>query len=436
MATTTAFGWSTPDDTSLVKDGAAAIRTLGQSIDTSMAELKGGTTGQVLSKTSNTDMDFTWVAQDDSNAIQNAIVDAKGDLIAASANDTPARLAVGANGETLVADSSTSTGLGWSANFAAGKNKIINGNFAINQRAFTSTTGGVYGFDRWSSGATGGTATYSAQTFTPGTAPVTGYEAANFARMVTSGQSAAGDFAYVWQRIEDVRSFAGQTITVSLWAKASTGTPKVGISIEQFFGTGGSSAVITSTTPVTISTSWARYSVTVAIPSVTGKTIGAGSSLGIGVMTSAGTSLSAAGYPAVGVQNATIDFWGVQAEAGSVATAFQTATGTIQGELVACQRYLPAIYGGSYAGYAYATNSILYAIPFPVNARVAPTGITVTGTWTGYSLNSGSNFTPTFNLADKSGASIDSSGGRTITAGQGSRLESSGGVILFTGCEL
>ena len=115
MATTTAFGWSTPDDTSLVKDGAAAIRTLGQSIDTSMAELKGGTTGQVLSKTSNTDMDFTWVAQDDSNAIQNAIVDAKGDLIAASANDTPARLAVGANFGFLQADSAQSTGLAWNS---------------------------------------------------------------------------------------------------------------------------------------------------------------------------------------------------------------------------------------------------------------------------------------------------------------------------------
>lgn len=113
MATTTAFGWSTPDDTSLVKDGAAAIRTLGQSIDTSMAELKGGTTGQVLSKTSNTDMDFTWVAQDDSNAIQNAIVDAKGDLIAATANDTPARLAVGSDYGFLQALASETTGIRW-----------------------------------------------------------------------------------------------------------------------------------------------------------------------------------------------------------------------------------------------------------------------------------------------------------------------------------
>jgi hypothetical protein len=60
MATTTNFGWVTPDDTSLVKDGAAAIRTLGQSIDTSMMDLEGGTTGQVLAKATNTDMDFTW----------------------------------------------------------------------------------------------------------------------------------------------------------------------------------------------------------------------------------------------------------------------------------------------------------------------------------------------------------------------------------------
>jgi hypothetical protein len=111
MANTTNFNWETPDDTDLVKDGAAAIRTLGSAIDTSLVDLKGGTTGQVLSKTSNTDMDFIWVAQDDSNAIQNAIVDAKGDIIAASANDTPARLAVGTNDHRLVAASGEATGL-------------------------------------------------------------------------------------------------------------------------------------------------------------------------------------------------------------------------------------------------------------------------------------------------------------------------------------
>lgn len=116
MATTTPnFGWSVPTSTDLVKDGATAIELLGDSIDTSLADLKGGTTGQVLAKASGTDMDFSWVAQDDTNAIQNAIVDAKGDLISATANDTPARLAVGTNGQVLMADSATSTGLKWAA---------------------------------------------------------------------------------------------------------------------------------------------------------------------------------------------------------------------------------------------------------------------------------------------------------------------------------
>lgn len=113
MATTTNFGWETPDDTDLVKDGAAAIRTALGGVDTSFVDLKGGTTGQVLSKASNTDLDYTWVTTDDANAIQNAIVDAKGDLIAATAADTPARLAVGANDTVLTADSSTATGLKW-----------------------------------------------------------------------------------------------------------------------------------------------------------------------------------------------------------------------------------------------------------------------------------------------------------------------------------
>ena len=110
---TSAFGWQMPTSTDLVTDLPADFETFGQAVDTSLADLKGGTTGQVLSKASNTDMDFTWVAADDSNAIQNAIVDAKGDLIAASAADTPARLAVGSNYGFLQADSSQSTGLLW-----------------------------------------------------------------------------------------------------------------------------------------------------------------------------------------------------------------------------------------------------------------------------------------------------------------------------------
>lgn len=121
MATTTTnFGWDIPQSTDLVKDGATAIAALGQDIDTALVDLKGGTTGQVLAKASGTDLDFSWVAQDDSNAIQNAIVDAKGDLIAASAADTPARLAVGTNGQVLTADSTAGTGLAWTTPASGG----------------------------------------------------------------------------------------------------------------------------------------------------------------------------------------------------------------------------------------------------------------------------------------------------------------------------
>lgn len=128
MATTTNFGWNTPDNTDLVKDGALAIRTLGSAIDTSLVDLKGGTTGQVLTKASNTDMDFSWTAVD-----PLVILDAKGDLITATAADTPARLAVGTNGHVLTADSTTATGLKWAA--AGGADLVL-----INSTNFTTSS--------------------------------------------------------------------------------------------------------------------------------------------------------------------------------------------------------------------------------------------------------------------------------------------------------
>jgi hypothetical protein len=83
MATTTNFGWETPDDTDLVKDGAAAIRTALGGVDTSFVDLKGGTTGQVLAKNSNTDLDFTWTEQDDTTLAFNAQTGTTYTLVAA-----------------------------------------------------------------------------------------------------------------------------------------------------------------------------------------------------------------------------------------------------------------------------------------------------------------------------------------------------------------
>lgn len=271
----------------------------------------------------------------------------KGDLYTYSTADD--RLAVGNSGETLVADSSATTGLRWQGNYAAGKNAIINGDFRINQRAFTSnTSSGSFNYDRFWQSNSGGTVTTTPNVFTPGSAPVAGYEGTNFPQIAVTGQSAASHYAHYSQSIEDVRTLAGQTITISFWAKASSGTPKIGVEWQQFFGSGGSSAVSTPAGAVTISTSWTRYSITISSPSLSGKTIGTSSGVNLNFWLSAGSD-SATRASSIGIQTATFQLWGVQVEAGSVATAFQTATGTLAGELAACQRYYEKSYADTTA---------------------------------------------------------------------------------------
>ena len=343
MATSPNYGWLEPDNTDLVKNGALAIRTLGNAIDTTMATMT-----------------------------PKSIVDAKGDLIAATAADTPARLAVGNNGETLVADSSTSTGLRYQANFAAGKNKIINADFGVWQRGTSIAApggGGAYLADRFNTSfdvaPTSGTITQ--QTFTPGTAPVAGYEGSYFQRtsIVTPGSSS---YYVLAQRIEDVRTFAGQTITVSFWAKLNSGAiSSARIRLIQNFGSGGSSAVsYDSSYNYTPTASWQRFSWTIPVSSIAGKTIGTSSYFQIDTVV------------AYAAANA-VDTWGWQAEIGNTATAFQTATGTLQGELAACQRYywrsaLNTAFAGMGLGIARQTTAISTQITHPVVMRVnAPT---------------------------------------------------------------
>jgi len=258
--------------------------------------------------------------------------------------------------------------------FVAGKNKIINGDFGINQRAFTSTTtNGTYGFDRWQLALSGATGTYSAQTFTAGTAPVAGYEGKNFARLaVTVGN----DFARLQQLIEDVRTFAGQTVTLSFWAKGTNPATagNLAVRLDQNFGTGGSpsASVATAQQTFVLTANWTRYSFTFAVSSISGKTIGTDGNSSLNVYIEQGSSVSTDAW--------TLDLWGVQLEAGSVATPFTTATGTIQGELAACQRYYMRFAGGQtfsryVTGYSSNTNTAFFNFPLPVSMRVGPTAV-------------------------------------------------------------
>jgi hypothetical protein len=143
MANTTNFGWETPDDTDLVKDGAAAIRTLAGAIDTSLVDLKGGTTNQVLAKNSDTNMDFKWVA--DASGIPATIFDAKGDLIVASAADTAARLAVGGtNGHVLTVNSGATNGIEWAAPAGGSFTSLASGSLPASATLTLSTISGSY----------------------------------------------------------------------------------------------------------------------------------------------------------------------------------------------------------------------------------------------------------------------------------------------------
>jgi hypothetical protein len=125
MATTTPnFGWSVPTSTDLVKDGATAIETLGDSIDASLVDLKGGTTGQVLKKNSNSDMDFVWSA--DSAGMTNPMT-TTGDTIYSSSGSTPARLGIGTAGQFLKVNSGA-TAPEWATLSAGGMTEIATGN--------------------------------------------------------------------------------------------------------------------------------------------------------------------------------------------------------------------------------------------------------------------------------------------------------------------
>ena len=370
---TTPFNWQMPTASDLVTDLPADFETFGQAVATSMADLLGGTTGQVLSKASNTDMDFSWVTSDDANAIQNTIVDAKGDLIGATAADTPARLAVGNNGENLVADSSASTGLRWQGNYSAGKNAIINGDFEVWQRGTSFTpANAAFTADRWSNvfDGSGATRTVSRQTFTAGNT-ITGYEFPYFFRFAQSVAGTGGSYNLFQNRMEDVRTFAGQTVTISFWGKAAASTSLVKLNFEQEFGTGGSPSAGVSTdiasTNFTLTTSWQRFSVTTTVPSISGKTVGTTTPgfLGLRIWCPVNSTF-------------TLDFVGFQVELGSTATSFQTASGTIGGELALCQRYYfrNSTQSGTYAlGFASSTTGSRYLVNFPVSMRVSPTAI-------------------------------------------------------------
>ena len=373
-----------PTASDLVTDLPADFEVFGQAVDTSLADLKGGTTGQVLSKTSGTDMDFTWVDTDDTNAIQNAIVDAKGDLIAASAADTPARLAVGNNGETLVADSSTSTGLRYTAGNPI-PNPTLNSAMQIWQRgtsfSLAASTSYLNGFvaDRWQTTTNANQATTVSRQVTGDTTNLPNIQYA-LRHQRNSGQTGTGEYALL-QNFEsmNVVPFAGKTVTFSFYARAGanysatsnalaarlwTGT---GTNGNIYAGFAGQTNLINTT--ATLTTTWQRFTFTATLGSNT-------SELAVGWTWNPTGTAGAADY---------IDLTGVQIDIGSVALPFRTNGSTIQGELAACQRYYQRFvatnsFGNLGQGFAANTTVAYLQVPLKTTMRIAPTVFDRSGT--------------------------------------------------------
>jgi hypothetical protein len=252
-----------------------------------------------------------------------------------------------------------------------GRNLVHNALFNVAQRGTGPWTTIAYTLDRWLLVVSSDTASFSR---TANTTPISGDEAATWvAGMTFTGTATASAVTRLAQPIEDVRRLSAKTVTISFYALCSA-SQKLGVSIDQYFGTGGSpSATVQGTgQAVTLTTSWARYSLTFAVPSISAKTLGTNNDHATYLnfwYSSGATNNGFAG--GIGVQSGTVLMWGIQLEIGSVATPLDYG-GSPQQQLAACQRFYQT--GWSYwSGYGAASAGIGYNLLFPVTMRAAPT---------------------------------------------------------------
>jgi hypothetical protein len=334
----------------------------------------GGTSGSVT------------LALDSSSVISPTIVNAKGDILTASADNVPAILTAGNNGETLVVDNSTSTGLRYQGS-SIGKNAVFNSAFDIFQRTSTPTTGisltgGItYTIDRWQSWtqSAGGSCVTSQQV----TGDTTNLPFIRYcARLRRATSNTDTSFLMLGQSIEnsDSARFIGQTVTfsfyarkganyshsssvlsASIWSAQTTDASLNGV----FQGTNVTSPITVS---ATLTSNWQRFQGTATISSTA-------TQLAFGFYYYPVGTAGAADY---------FEVTGVQLELGSVATPYARQNPTLQGELAACQRYYQ-IYGDTIyevmdGGYLVNANVAYKSWLLPVTMRTTPTG-TVVGTW-------------------------------------------------------
>jgi hypothetical protein len=269
-------------------------------------------------------------------------------------------------GETLVYNSSGE----WVDSNPPSYNCIINGAFDIWQRgtSFTNpaSAANVFTADRWVLGFADANPTSASIVRQSLAGDISGYDGQYFGRSTITTVGATTIYRPFTSRIEDVRTFSGKTATITFWAKADSART-LGFYFSQVFGTGGSATVSSGVVSQTLSTSWTRYSIPLAISSVSGKTIGDGNYLEIG-------------FQQACASGSVLDITGVQLEEGSIATPFHRNSPSIQAELAACQRYYyRAVAGSTYGwfGQIHQASSSLGLMPIvlPVTMRATPTAL-------------------------------------------------------------
>jgi len=297
-------------------------------------------------------------------SISKKIVTTKGDLITATANAIPSRLAAGSDGDTLVADSAATVGLRYSA-IPSASNPIINSAFDIWQRGTSSTTTGGYAADRWYA-ANNANSTYSRQT----TGDTTNLPSIQFcARLARNSGATSTDgtnFIYNFESTDSI-PFAGKTVTLSFYARKGANLSSdfnvylhTGTGTDQNYWTGftGSATPINSgNIASTLTTSWVRYSYTGTVASTA-------TQLAIQIFKANAGTAGAADY---------VEVTGVMVNIGSVALPYRRNSGTLQGELAAAMRYYYKVTNPFAVSVNQSATQTSFVLPYPVEMRVAPT---------------------------------------------------------------
>lgn len=319
------------------------------------------------------------------------------------------------------------------------RNKIINGNFDIWQRGTSQTLTGYGSDDRWNNDHVGSTKTTSRQTFTLGQTDVPN-SPKYWSRTIVTSVANPANYSLKFQRVEDVSSLSGQTITLSFWAKADA-TKNIAVEFVQNFGTGGSpSAAVTGigVTTCALTTSWQKFTITTTLPSISGKVLGTNNNdaLQVTFWFEASSSFNAR-TNSLGQQSGTFDIAQVQLEAGTVATPFEQRPVGL--ELSLCQRYYQQWKSAQATPRTGATTEIVLNVRPQVAMRVDPT-VTINlanadYVATGPTGNQWTLYLPGVGFATKSGT-VTWNAEATMDAKAGACIASSGATFTSNAVQL